>query len=141
MKYLKTFEKYEDTNETSDGVWHTGKDKIWGMILESEDNGWYGDHLQESTECVRLDRNNWLEVLINEFGVNTGIGYSGDPEVGKILKKIDENTFSLWEGNLEETFECVLTEDLYEDGESKYEKGEILVEYNGWYEDLEKILK
>jgi hypothetical protein len=88
------------------------------------DSGWYGEEMQDSTQCIRDGA--W-EKKLRKFSKN--------PEVKKLLKKIDENGFSLWEDSLEDTFGCTVTEDVYNDD------GSLELEYNGWYEDLKKLTK
>ncbi|CAG7580412.1 MAG: hypothetical protein SLAVMIC_00402 [uncultured marine phage] len=121
MKHLKTFESYGEVTSETNTI-----DSVIDKVKKSHDSGWYGEHLVESTECVNLD-NGWDDDLETLKDV---------PGVAEILQKISDNQWDLWEGSLEETFTCILTESLYEDGERKYEEGPLLVKYNGWYEDL-----
>jgi hypothetical protein len=123
MKHLKTFENYQS------GLPET----IWSKILESRDSGWYGEELEGSTECVNLD-NGWLADLDQ---------YKDDSQIKSVLDKIEENRFDLWNDDLEDTFECILTEDLYEDDyweNNKKMDGGLKVQYNGWMEDLEELI-
>ena len=138
MKHLKTFENYgsESGNEPLNSIPYTSgnpdlPETIWSKVLASRTSGWYGEQLQETTECINMD-NDWLVDLSK---------YSNDPQVKAVLDKIEDNRFDLWKDDLENTFDCVLTEDLHEDGESKFgPKGNIVVKYNGWFEDLENLI-
>ena len=54
----------------------------------------------------------------------------------EVISKIESNGIGAWSGNLEYTTEAVALEDYYgEDG------SEASVKYNGWYEDLRKIIE
>ena len=114
MKYLKTFKLFER-------ITIDNKKRILDLLAASSDSGWFGDNLEETFQCFRLE-NEWFDILVAES--------SSDAE--SLIKKISDSTISLWEDNLEETFECVITEDIY-DYDHK-------IEYNGWYEDLVEYL-
>lgn len=114
MNYIKKFENF-----SVGSPW----DDIIVKLEESQSYGWYGDELEETIQCVTLE-NGWLEDL-NELEMGN---------VPEILSKIEENRFDLWEDDMGDTFECILTEDLY-DG------GELVSKYNGWYEDLINLSK
>lgn len=55
-----------------------------------------------------------------------------------ILAKINDDTTSMWEDNLEDTKQVVILEQVVK-GTDDEEKEEI--EYNGWVDDLEQLLK
>lgn len=114
MKYLKTFKIFE-------AITIDNKKRILDLLAASSDSGWFGSNMKETFQCFRLE-NEWFDILVAES--------SSDAE--SLIKKISDSTISLWEDNLEETFECVITEDIYDDDHK--------IEYNGWYEDLVEYL-
>ena len=54
-----------------------------------------------------------------------------------IIASINECGMGAWNADLENTVEAVALEDYYGDVESD----EPTVTYNGWYEDLEKLIE
>lgn len=114
MKYLKTFKLFEK-------ITIDNKTQILNLLEQSRDTGWFGSNMNEPFDCVRLD-NNWFKKLTKK---------SGD-DAKALIDKINDNIVSLWEDNLEETFNCVITEDIYDEDDK--------IEYNGWYEDLIEYL-
>jgi hypothetical protein len=54
-----------------------------------------------------------------------------------IIAKINDNGIGAWNADLENTVEAVALEDYYGD----VEQDEPTAKYNGWYEDLEKLLE
>ena len=80
-----------------------------------------------------------------------------------MLDKIEENRFDLWNDDLEDTFQCIITEDIRDDdyweefgmnsqfpnpnipqedvlNTTQKVPGKRVLEYNGWMEDLEKLI-
>lgn len=114
MKYLKTFKLFER-------ITIDNKKTIMDLLAASSDSGWFGSNMKETFQCFRLE-NEWFDILVAESG--------SDAE--SLINKIRDNSVSLWEDNLEETFDCVIQEDVYDDEEK--------MEYNGWYEDLVEYL-
>lgn len=119
MNHIKKFESFSMGNK-EDNPW----EDIVRKLGESQSSGWYGETLEESTDCVRLE-NGWLSDIEQIESLDTN----------EILSKIEENRFDLWENDLENTFECILTDDLYDDNE------ELITQYNGWYEDIVNLSK
>jgi hypothetical protein len=115
MKYLKSYKLFE-------AITIDTKKQILDLLSQCKDSGWFGTNMKETFQCFRFD-NEWFDILLKESGK--------DRE--DIINKIKENTVSLWEDNLEETFECVISEDVEDSSES--------IDYNGWYEDLLEYLK
>jgi hypothetical protein len=115
MKYLKSYKLFE-------AITIDTKKQILDLLSQCKDSGWFGTNMKETFHCFRFD-NEWFDILLKESGK--------DRE--DIINKIKENTVSLWEDNLEETFECVISEDVEDSSES--------IDYNGWYEDLLEYLK
>ena len=126
MKYIKTFETFKlKLNEQN------LEDKsILELIDDCTSSGWAGSNMEDSFSCITFD-NDWYFKLKSEFGDN--------PEVVEIIKKIDDNTMDLWEDDLNETFECVITEDIYDSEDESEDDETATMVYNGWYEDLEKF--
>ena len=60
----------------------------------------------------------------------------------EIMEKIMANRDGAWRDDLTDTIECVILEDLAkglpEDLEDDEEQE--VIEYNGWFEDLEKLI-
>ena len=115
MKYLKSYKLFE-------AITIDTKKEILDLLSQCEDSGWFGSNMKETFQCFRFD-NDWFDILLRESGK--------DRE--DIINKIKNNTISLWEDNLEETFECVITEDVEDEDDN--------IKYNGWYEDLLEYLK
>lgn len=120
MKYIKNYDNFKlSLNEQS-----FEQKTILGLIDDCTSSGWAGTNMDNSFSCITFD-NDWYFKFKKQFGDNQ--------EAIDIIKKIDDNTMDLWEDDLNETFECVITEDVV-DGE------DTTMEYNGWYQDLEKFL-
>ena len=115
MKYLKSYKLFESITIDT-------KKQILDLLSQCKDSGWFGTNMRESFQCVKFD-NDWFDILLRES--------SKDRQ--DIIDKIKKNTVSFWEDNLEETFECVILEDVEDSSES--------IDYNGWYEDLLEYLK
>lgn len=114
MKYLKTYKLFER-------ITIDNKKAILNLLSASSDSGWFGSNMKETFQCFRFD-NQWFDTFIAESG--------SDAE--SLINKINDNSVSLWEDNLEETFDCVIQEDVYDEDKK--------IEYNGWYEDLVEYL-
>jgi hypothetical protein len=117
MKYLKTFENYNENQPISK--------KILALLDDSFDTGWYGSNMDEAFECARLE-NRWLDLFHKE--------YCSDEEAENIFKKIQANLTRLWEDNLEDAFECAITEDIHSNDDED-------MDYTGWVEDITKYLE
>lgn len=112
MKYLKTFENYSTDQPINK--------KILSLLDESLDSGWYGSNMETSFECAKLE-NGWLDL----FHKN----YCDNEECQTIFKKIQDNLTRLWDDNLENAFECAITEDVED------------MEYTGWLQDITNYLE
>lgn len=110
MKKIKNFKAFFENHNI-----------IMDLLMDSKDSGWYGNNLDDSFQCVRVD-SGWLNLLNTQYG--------GDDLMIKLIDKINECNVSLWEDGLEDTFECVILEDILD------ENDDIIMVYNGWYEDL-----
>lgn len=104
------------------------------LMNQCVDSGWKGEELEKAFECVLLsDSNNveyngWYEKLVSLK--------SSIPELNEIDKLITLNTESLWNHDLENTFECVILEDI--DINEPQHGIEPLI-YNGWDKKLELL--
>jgi hypothetical protein len=114
MKYLKSYKLFE-------AITIDTKKQILDLLSQCKDSGWFGTNMRESFQCVKFD-NGWLDILIAE----------SSSDAANMINKIKLNTVSLYEDSLEDTFECVITEDVEDSSES--------IDYNGWYEDLVEYL-
>jgi len=112
------------------------------MIDANKDSGWKGEKLQSSFDCVitsdvehthdesySLEYNGWVEKM-QELS-------SQYPELNDILKLVEDNNEDLWEHGLDDTFSCVILEDIaVDEGNNEY-----LHKYNGWYEQLVEFVE
>ena len=136
MSNIKKYNEYH-LNENSQTLLQEQMSNVVNKIKNNMSSGWKGTELESSFECVSLTDvengdddvivyNGWYEIL-------EGLKYK--PEVLAILIKIHENEEDLWTHDLEDTFSCVVTEDMdWVDDDGEYE-----VKYNGWYEDIQRL--
>jgi len=131
MKVIKSFNKFFESNSN----------EINDLIQKIKDCGTYGwtEKLETSFDCITLEDTNldstewigaeyngWFEELLELSKTNE--------ELKPIIDKIYENRYDLWDHELENTFQCVILEDIDltdEELEPIY--------YNGWFEDLLKL--
>jgi hypothetical protein len=132
---IKSFNKFFESNTN----------EINSLIQKIKDcgtSGWAGERLETSFECITLEDtdldsdewvgaeyNGWFEELLELSKTNE--------ELKPIIDKIDENRYDLWDHELKNTFQCVILEDIDLD-EDEEETDPIY--YNGWFEDLQKLI-
>ena len=112
MSKIKRFEAFLESNS---------EQNIIKLLEESAYGGWYGGNMKNSFDCVRCE-NDWEAKLTSQ--------YKGDSTIDAILLKIEKCGTCLWEDNLDETFDCVVIEDVFDEDDN------LVIEYNGWYEEL-----
>ena len=117
-----------------DPVLESSIQEVITLMNQCVESGWKGEELDRSYECIVLEDsakvqyNGWYEKLVNLK--------SSTPELNEIDKLISLNTDSLWNGDLEDTFQCVILEDIDVDEPSN--DIEPLI-YNGWDKKLELL--
>jgi uncharacterized UPF0160 family protein len=122
MKIIKKYKAFLEA-KTNELFVSPNMKSILDLLNESFSNGWYGTQLNEKFSCSLLD-NGWLDMVYKHITIDG---------IKPILDKIEQNRIDMWVDDLKTTFECILSEDIEENGE-------ILVKYNGWYEELKDLL-
>lgn len=122
MKNIKGYKAFLEA-KTNELFISPNMKNILDLLNESFSSGWYGTKLNEKFSCSLLD-NGWLDMVYKHIIIDS---------IKPILDKIEQNRIDMWEDDLKTTFECILSEDIEENGK-------ILVKYNGWYEDLIDLL-
>lgn len=131
MKNIKDFKMYLESLGSTDSV---RLNEIINLIEDNITEGWKGEELEESIECVILE-----DVDNTELGEGYELKYNGwyesllelskdDQNINNLIQLINDSKEDLWTNDLEETFQCVIIADI---DVSDYNK-----EYNGWYQDL-----
>ena len=147
MKHLKRNEsladQYKDWKSDQRGDLTESIKIVLDQIMENMTSGWKGSELQASYECVALgdvehgedeETGEGEEIVYNGWYENLS-KFAFDERIKNILGKIDANNEDMWTHDLEDTFSCVIVEDIdLEDEDEPYTH-----DYNGWYEDLQEI--